>query len=313
MAKFLQLIRFPNLVMIALTQFLFFYYWIVPFDDCYIKIGLFSLVVLATILIAAGGNIINDIFDVETDRINKPHKLFIDTYISKKNAYLLYFIFTFVGIGLGSYVGFAINRTWISLIFLAIAGLLFLYSSHIKKIPILGNVIVSILVASSLLILIAFNKEHTVRGKHFNLFNDFSLIAIEIYAIFAFLINLMRELVKDNEDVNGDYNANMNTLSIVLGRNRVNKIVAVLAGLTIVFILYIISEYLQGKTITTAYVLLTILLPLLYCIIKIWQADTKREYKIISLLLKLIMLFGILSTVIIHYFDRFDKFSSLLS
>ncbi|MGH1383937.1 geranylgeranylglycerol-phosphate geranylgeranyltransferase [Kordia sp.] len=312
MAKFLQLIRFPNLVMIALTQFLFYYYWILPFNDCYISTNLFSCVVFATILIAAGGNIINDIFDVKTDRINKPHKLFIGTFISKKSAYVLYLLFTFVGVGLGSYVGFTIDRSWISLIFIGIAILLFIYSSHLKGIPVVGNIVVSLLVASSLLILIAFNKEHTVRGKHMNLFIPVSLIAINVYANFAFLINLMREMVKDIEDINGDYNANITTLPIILGRNRVNKIVAVLAGVLICYILYMTSIYLEGKTVTTIYVLFTILLPLLYFIIKIWQADTKYEYRMLSLLLKLIMLFGILSTLVLYYFDSVDKIALLL-
>ncbi|MBC8754032.1 geranylgeranylglycerol-phosphate geranylgeranyltransferase [Kordia sp. YSTF-M3] len=312
MLKFLQLIRFPNLVMIALTQFLFFYYWIVPFDDCHIKSDLFLCVMIATIFIAAGGNIINDIFDVKTDRINKPNRMFIDTFISKKKAYLLYSFLTFVGIGLGSYAGFAINHSWVSLIFIGIAVLLFLYSSYLKGIPLVGNSVVSALVASSLFILIAFDKGHTTRGKHLVFFKDVALIAIYIYGTFAFWINLMRELVKDIEDVNGDYNAGINTLPIILGRNRVNKIVAVLAGLMICFILYITSAYLQGKTITTIYVLITILLPLLYFIMKIWQADSKREYRMLSLLLKLIMLFGILSTLIFYYFDPIDKLAFLL-
>jgi len=303
--------------MIAIVQLLLKYALFEPFiETSGVRITLnwfgFALLILATLCIAAAGNIINDIYDVQTDLINKPHKVFIDTFITKKNAFLLYFLFTFVGIGLGSYVGFTINRWWISLIFIAIAFSLYLYSSHLKGIPIFGNIIISILVASSLLILIAFDKAHTVRGKHINLFKTVSLIAINIYAIFAFLINLMRELIKDNQDVNGDYNANMKTLSIVLGRNRVNKIVAVLAGLTIVFILYVISEYLQGKTVTTIYALLTLLLPLLYFIVKIWQADTKHEYRMLSFLLKLIMLFGILSTVVFYYFDPINKFPIIL-
>lgn len=312
MKKFLQLIRFPNLVMIALTQFLFFFYWIPSFDYSYISIDLFYCVVSATILIAIGGNIINDIFDVQTDRINKPHKLFIDTIISKKNAYLLYFLCTFVGIGLGSYVGFMIDRWWISLIFIGIALLLFLYSSHLKGIPILGNIVVSLLVASSLLILIVFDNGHTTQGEHMNFFNQVSLIAIYVYASFAFLINLMREMVKDIEDINGDYNANIATLPIILGRKRVNKIIAVLAGILICSILYMISIFLQGKTVTTVYLLFTILLPLLYFIIKIWQADTKREYQILSLLLKLIMLFGILSTLVYYYFESYVVFQYIL-
>jgi len=312
MIKFLQLIRFPNLIMIALMQFLFYYYWIVPFDDCHIKSDLFLCVMMATVFIAAGGNIINDIFDVKTDRINKPYRMFIDTFISKKKAYLLYFFFTFVGIGLGSYAGFAINHSWVSFIFIGIAILLFLYSSYLKGIPLVGNSVVSALVASSLFILIAFDKGHTTRGKHLVFFKDVALIAIYVCGTFAFWINLIRELVKDNEDINGDYNAGINTLAIVLGRNRVNKIVAVLAGLLICFILYIISIHLQGKTVTTVYVLITILLPLLYFIIKIWQADLNHEYRFLSFLLKLIMFFGILSTVILYYFDPIDKLAFLL-
>lgn len=297
MAKFLQLIRFPNLVMIALTQYLFKHYLINPYANYSLDSLRFFCLVLATVCIAAGGNIINDIYDVQTDRINKPHKVFIGTFITKKNAFLLYFVFTFVGMGLGIYVG-GISLPENTIIFFAIASLLFLYSKYLKKIALIGNIIVSLLVASSILILAFpfFTKNNLFR-------NDLIIRVLLIYASFAFLINLIRELVKDNEDVNGDYNANMKTLSIVLGRNRVNKIVAVLAGLTIVFILYVISEYMQGKTVTTVYALLTLLLPLLYFIIKIWQADTKYEYRILSRLLKLIMLFGILSVVVFYYFD----------
>lgn len=312
MAKFLQLIRFPNLVMIALTQFLFYLFWILPFHECYLPLGTFCFLVLATVFIAAGGNIINDIFDVQTDRINKPNKLFINTHISKKNAYLLYFFFTFVGIILGSYVGFSIYKNWILFVFLGIAALLFVYSSHLKGVPILGNVVVSVLVASSLLILLLFTTSYEATNTHVHLFDKVSRIVIIIYAIFAFLINLMREMVKDIEDINGDYNANINTLPIILGRNRVNKIVAFLAGITILFALYCISEALQGKTVTTIYVLLTILLPLLYFIIKIWQADTKSEYRMLSLLLKLIMVFGILSTLVFYFFEPYELFTYIL-
>ena len=312
MYKFLQLIRFPNLVMIALTQFLMYWYWINPFDTCYMKFDMFIYVMLATVCIAAGGNIINDIFDVKTDRINKPHKLFIDTFISKNVAYLLYFLFTFMGIGLGSYTGFASDHGANLFIFIGIAVALFLYSYYFKGIPFVGNVMVSILVTTSIYILVLFyNGERFCSENNMKLFMQISLPAIDIFAIFAFLINLMREMVKDIEDINGDYNANIKTLPIILGRNRVNKIIAVLAGITILFAMYCISQVLKGKTITTVYVLLTILLPLLYFIIKIWQADTKQEYRMLSLLLKLIMLFGILSTLVFYYFEPVETFSYL--
>ncbi|MEM6722305.1 MAG: geranylgeranylglycerol-phosphate geranylgeranyltransferase [Bacteroidota bacterium] len=309
MTKFLQLIRFPNLVMMALTQFLIYKYWIVPYDTCYMQFDLFIYVILSTVCIAAGGNIINDIFDVQTDRINKPHKLFIGTFISKKLAYVFYAAFTIFGIGLGTHVGFEIERGGILFLFTGISVLLFLYSSHLKGIPVIGNIVVSGVIASSIFILPVFYNERLCGRDDIRLFNQISLVAISIFTVFAFLINLMREMVKDIEDINGDYNANIMTLPILLGRNRVNKIVAVLAGITILFALYCISEVLKGKTVTTIYVLVTILLPLLYFIIKIWQADTKSEYRMLSLLLKLIMLFGILSTLVFYYFDPIDPFS----
>ena len=300
MTKFLQLIRFPNLIMIALTQYLFKCYLINPYANHSTNAFTFFCLVLATVCIAAGGNIINDIYDVKTDRINKLHKVFIDTFITKKNAFLLYFVFTFVGIGLGCYASFY-SKLENSILFIVIAFLLFLYSKYLKKIALIGNIVVSLLVASSIFILIPFDLIVFTKDNLFR--NELIIAALILYASFAFLINLIRELVKDNEDVNGDYNANMKTLSIVLGRNRVNKIVAVLVGFLLVFILYIISEYLQDKTIATIYALFTLLLPLLYFIVKIWQADTKHEYRMLSFLLKLIMLFGILSAVVFYYFD----------
>lgn len=302
MARFLQLIRFPNLVMIVLTQYLFKYFLINAYGYDMATNGFtFFCLVFATICIAAGGNIINDIYDVKTDRINKPQRMFIDTFISKKNAFRLYLGITLLGILAGCYTSITIEKPLYSLIFIVIAGVLYLYSFYFKKVAIIGNIIVSLLVVSSILILGIFDLTVFTKDNFFA--NGLIIGVLILYSLFAFCINMIRELVKDNEDVNGDYNANMKTLSIILGRNRVNKIVAVLAGLMICFILYVISDYLQGKAVSAIYALITLLLPLLYFIIKIWQADTEREYRFLSFLLKLIMLFGILSVVIFYYFD----------
>ncbi|QHI35693.1 1,4-dihydroxy-2-naphthoate octaprenyltransferase [Kordia antarctica] len=311
MIKFLQLIRFPNLVMIALTQYLFKYFLITAYGyDIATNAFTFFCLVLATVCIAAGGNIINDIYDIETDRINKPNRVFIDSFIAKKNAFGLYLGSTTLGVLVGGYVSFMIEKPLNSFIFIGISILLYFYSFYFKKIAILGNSIVSLLVASSILILGLFDLTNFTKDNFFA--NGFIIGVLIAYSLFAFCINLIRELVKDSEDVNGDYNANMKTLPIILGRNRVNKIIAVLAGLLIIFILYIISRYMEGKIVTTIYALITLLLPLLYFIMKIWQAETKREYRMLSLLLKLIMLFGILSVVIFYYFDPIFKSSVLV-
>jgi 4-hydroxybenzoate polyprenyltransferase len=311
MAKFLQLIRFPNLVMIALTQYLFKYFLINVYGyDMATNAFTFFCLVFATVCIAAGGNVINDIFDVKIDRINKPQRMFIDTFISKRNAFILYVGITALGILVGCYTSITIGKPLYSLIFIVISSLLYLYSFYFKKVALIGNVIVSLLIASSILILGIFDLTIFTKDNFFT--NGLIIGVLILYSLFAFCINLIRELVKDNEDVNGDYNANMKTLSIVLGRNRVNKIIAILAGLMICFILYIISEYLQGKTVTTIYALITLLLPLLYFIIKIWQADSNYEYRFLSFLLKLIMLFGILSIIVFYYFDPIFKSSVLV-
>lgn len=302
MYKFLQLIRFPNLVMIALTQLLFKIFLINAYGDhIATDTFTFSCLVLATVCIAAGGNVINDICDVKTDRINKPKRVFINTFVSKKRAYLIYFSFSLLGITAGSYVSITIDKPLLLSIFIIIASLLFLYSYYLKRIAIIGNILVSLLVASSILILGIFDL--TIFTKDNLFINGFIIGVLILYAIFAFWINLIRELIKDNEDVNGDYSSNMKTLSIVLGRKRVNKITTILAGLLIIFLLFITSKYLQGRTIITIYTLFTVLLPLLYFIIKVWQADTKREYRMLSSLLKLIMLFGILSIIVFYYFE----------
>jgi 4-hydroxybenzoate polyprenyltransferase len=306
MVKFLQLIRFPNLVMIALTQYLFKYFLIIPYGyDLATDAFTFFSLVFATVCIAAGGNIVNDIYDDEADRINKPNRVFIDSFITKKNAFRLYVGITLLGILAGTYVSFVIEKPFNSFIFIGISILLYLYSFYFKKVAVIGNVIVSLLVGFSILILGLFDLTNFTKDNFFA--NGFIIGVLIGYSIFAFCINFIRELVKDNEDVNGDYNANMKTLPIVLGRNRVNKIIAVLAGLQIIFILYVVSRYMEGKIVTTIYALITLLLPLLYFIMKIWQAESKREYRMLSLLLKLIMLFGILSILVFHYFDPIFK------
>jgi 4-hydroxybenzoate polyprenyltransferase len=121
------------------------------------------------------------------------------------------------------------------------------------------------------------------------------------YALFAFMINFIREIIKDIEDVNGDYNQGMNTLPIAIGINRTTKIASVLAVIPFILLLLYIKNYFveNGLFIATLYAFVFVLTPLLYFIIKIFSAKSKKEFNHLSTVLKLILLFGILSIVVI--------------
>ena len=119
------------------------------------------------------------------------------------------------------------------------------------------------------------------------------------YAIFTFFINILREIIKDIEDVDGDYNQGIRTLPIVIGKSRTAKIVFGLSFVPILFLLYYINSYLLNLIYTTIYLLLFVMGPLFYFTVKVWSAKSKKEFHTLSLLLKWIMFFGILSVVII--------------
>ena len=123
------------------------------------------------------------------------------------------------------------------------------------------------------------------------------------YAIFAFMINLIREIIKDLEDVNGDYNQGMKTLPIVLGTERTAKLVFGLSFIPILSLVYYINFYVfnSGLFLSTIYGIIFILTPMIYFTIKLWSAKKKSDFKHLSIVLKWVLLFGILSIAVITY------------
>ena len=123
------------------------------------------------------------------------------------------------------------------------------------------------------------------------------------YAIFTFMINFIRELVKDLEDVDGDYNQGMSTLPIVLGIGRTAKLVFALSFIPILSLVYYIKFYIfdSGLYLSTIYGIICILTPLIYCTIKMWSAKKKSDFHHLSLVLKWVLFFGILSIAVISY------------
>jgi 4-hydroxybenzoate polyprenyltransferase len=254
----------------------------------------FALLVVATIAIAAGGNVVNDIFDIHVDRINKPEKMIVWRVISEKAAYNYYIILNVLGVGIGFYLANSIGHPGLSAVFIVISALLYIYATHVKAMLLVGNVLVSVLVAMSLLVFLLFDIFPAIDTQQTPL-QLVSSRTILNYAGFAFFINFMREVVKDLQDIDGDKNGGRVSLPIVLGRQRSIHFIFVLGVIALVGILIYTYKVLYHHQIVLFYFVFLIAAPLLFFCIKAWNAETKKHFATLSLLLKIIMVSGICS------------------
>jgi 4-hydroxybenzoate polyprenyltransferase len=287
--------------MLAFMQLLFRYAFLKQQD---IPLALadwqYGLLVLSTVLIAAAGYVINNIYDVATDTINKPNNVVIGKGISETAGYNIYIVLNITGVSIGFYLSNVIMRPGFATLFILIASLLYFYATSLKQIMILGNLIVALLLSFSVLIIGVFDlfpaTDSENRAQMASLFS-----ILTDYAIFAFMINFIREIIKDIEDVNGDYNQGMNTLPIAIGNSRAAKIALGLAVIPFIVTLVYIDKYFveNNLLIVTFYAFAFVLAPLLYFIVKIFTAKSQKDFHHLSTVLKFILLFGILSILVI--------------
>ncbi|RAJ16941.1 geranylgeranylglycerol-phosphate geranylgeranyltransferase [Olleya aquimaris] len=305
--KLLQLIRYKNLLLIALVQVLIKYAlfpslsMLIGGQQVFVSTTLthfqFVLLMLSTLCIAAGGYIINDIFDVDADKINKPKQQIIGQHITTEKGYNFYMAFTVIGVVLGFYLSHTVGVSSFFAIFVIIAALLYIYSSFLQHMLLVGNIIISMLVGLSLMIVGVFELYPAITPQ--NQFIQSSMLEVLFdYAIFAFIISLIREIVKDIQDVDGDYKAQLKTLPIVLGKDRAAKIAFAITLLAIVVLVYYLATFLFMQKIVVVYFIVTVVGPLIYIAIKLFTAEHKKDFKTISNLLKLVMLLGMLSMII---------------
>lgn len=301
--KYLRLIRYQNLLMLAFMQVLFRYAFLKQQN---IPLALtdwqYALLVLSTVLIAAAGYVINNVFDVVTDSINKPNDVIIGKGISETMGYNIYIILNITGVAIGFYLSNVIQRPGFATLFILIASLLYFYSTTLKQIMILGNIAVAFTLAMSVIIIGIFDIfPATGSDNRAQMASFFSILTD--YAIFAFMINFIREIIKDIEDVNGDYNQGMNTLPIAIGINRTAKITLLLTLIPIVSLLIYINRYFIANNLyfATLYAIAFVLAPLIYFVVKLINAKAQKDFHHLSTILKLVLFFGILSIVIITF------------
>ena len=289
------------MLMILLTQALVKYALFEPFGlDTTLGDLQFWLLVVAMVALAAAGNIINDLYDEAADEINKPHKKIIGKQISEKLAFNLYLLLNILGVGIGFYLSNYVGKPSFAALFILPSAFLYFYASQIKGTVLVGNVVVSIMVAMIIVMVGIFDLIPAITPKNITTQKVLFSILID-YGIFAFLLNFLREMVKDQEDIKGDYKAGYRTLPVLLGRKRSNNIIFFVALLPLAGVVYYIYNYLYQNQAAMFYALLFIMGPLLYFLVKIAGAQSKKDYRHLSLLLKLILAAGLLSVGLYRY------------
>lgn len=295
MKYYLKLIRIENLLLIALMQLVIKYTFLNQADILQaLSDWKYFLLILATLSIAAGGYIINDIYDVDVDTINKPDRVYIGTHISEKNAYNLYFVLNIIGVVLGFYLSRTVNKPAIAAIFIISSALLYVYSNGLKQIPLVGNILIAALAALSILVVGLFNIYPFIFD--FNRAEMFNILSVIVdYAILAFLLHFAREIIKTIEDIEGDKAFEITTVASYFGIPASKIITSISLLGFLAYTCYFIYNNIMHMPYVIGYFVTLMFLPTLFAIFKIIKAATKEDFSLISKLLKFIMLATILS------------------
>lgn len=265
-------------MIVMLTQYLTRIFLIGPKDNWVEIITDYQmfLICFSTLLIAAAGYIINDYFDVKIDLVNKPQRVVIGRYLKRRMAISVHQVFNVIGV----LTGLLINK-WIALVYILSVTLLWFYSERYKRMPFFGNFIVALLTALSLIVI----------SLHYPQNRDM----VMVYAVFSFFISLVREIVKDMEDMKGDKAHGCRTLPIIWGIRRTKTLLFAIIALFVI-LLFSMSPAFTNELHQVA--LLSVTLPVLIIVYLIYKADTIRKYAQLSSLCKITMLWG-LSTMLL--------------
>jgi len=318
MYSVLKVIRIKNLFIVAATLYLMRYCLIKPLLEIKgLTIQLdnitFLLLTLATVFITAGGYVINDYFDTRTDLVNRPQTVIVGRILSRRIAIFLHFGLNIIGILLGTIVSFKIGKPVFSLLFILVTGILWFYSTTYKRQFLIGNLIVATLtgVVPLMALLFELPRIYTVYWEMIARFEpNVGIVTYWVggYALFAFLLTLVREIIKDIEDFEGDLAFGRNTIPVFLGKKTARTIAASLLLFTLLALMYLFGAHLNYLPsgnfdyLTLVYFIVGLVIPIFILLISLLTAEKKEDYHKASRLNKLIMLFGLLYTLIFRFF-----------
>jgi len=306
---FIKMIRLPNLFFIVLTQVLFH---TAVLDTILLPLGTgpsidglnFILLVVSSVLIAAAGYIINDYFDINIDQINKPTANVVDKIVSRRWAMAWHFVLSGVGIILSAWVSWRTGFWYILLGNFMCVLLLFGYSVSLKRKLLSGNIIISLLTAWAILVIsiAEINTQTLVIPAVTEAVNKITRIAF-LYAGFAFISSLIREAIKDIEDLQGDERYGCRTMPIVWGVNAAKVYIAVWL-IVILALLVILQVYVARFEWWWAmvYSIVFIIGPFVLIFLQLYKAKDQKDYHRLSNWTKLVMLTGILSMIFFYFY-----------
>lgn len=329
--QFFRLIRFSNILVIVLTMSLFYgllsnyntqrQYLLSDFNGAdeilnpsfYETIGFadfnFILLILSVVLIASSGNIINDYFDQKADRVNKPERIIIDKYIKRRWAIILNWTFNGIGFLIALYLTYTLHNWWIVIISFLSINLLYFYSAIYKRKFLSGNIIVAFLTALVPLYVFVygafsnFNSDSPFGNNDEVVVFD-NLLAVVVYCGFAFLLNLIREIIKDIADVKGDLMLKSKTFPIRYGFKKTKYFLTVLYVLALIPLLYFIVKHLILTTtvqtnalLTFIYLLIGVVIFVVLSLVILINFNQRKYYLSASNMLKIAMFLGVISAL----------------
>lgn len=311
MFDYFRLIRINNIFFIAFTQLLMSEVVIAPilqtfgFDNGCEGTYLF-LLIASTVLIAAGGYVLNDYFDIKIDNINHPEKQILGKTISRKSAMYLHQILTGIGVFCGLLLAYFAQSVTLVFIFVVVPGLLWFYSASYKRQFIIGNLVVAFLAAITVLI-VGIIQLAFLQKIYGNLIFE-TPIPKQLYgwiggfALFSFLCTWIREIIKDMEDINGDKELECRTLPIKIGTPKTKIITFILIIITITTIAVLNMFYIPFEgLLTTRYIIWGLILPFIVLGYLIFKSTTPIEFHQASTLSKFIMLIGVSYSFIFYF------------
>ena len=306
-AAFLKLIRWPNLVFIVITQLLFYYCIYIPLPASDPQSAfLFYLLICASVFIAAAGYIINDYFDVQIDAINKPDKVIVDKIIKRRWAIVWHWLLSGAGVFISIYISWRTGVWLIAAANFLCTILLWVYSTTFKKKLLTGNIIIALLTAWVIIVLYffagadIFSPAGGLAAEGVDMRKLFKLTML--YAGFAFIVSLIREVIKDLEDMEGDRKYQCRTMPIVWGVPVSKVFVAVWISVAIATLLIVQAyAWISGWWIVAVYGFIFTILPFGYLLQKLNKAAGAADYHKLSNLVKAIMLAGILSMLFFKF------------
>jgi len=295
MIKYARLVRLPNLLIVILTLVLVRYCLILPafkaeffitgFFPQYLSDLNFFILVSSVVSITAGGYIINDYFDIHIDAVNRPGKNIVGIILKERTALRLFVILSAIGIVSGFYVAAKIAKPGLGFLHVFSVASLWMYSSFYKRRLFIGNLIIALLCAISVLIVGLFEPEFY---KNF--------VFLTWFVVPAFLLTLIREMIKDVEDIDGDELSQCKTAPIILGIRKTRIIILSLIIILVAYLTYILQENFYTNTVINFWYLLGIfLIPISALFYLVLTAGEKKDFYYASVFSKILMVAGILS------------------